>query len=70
LGQIVAYFKYQSTKEMNVMGNTGTVTKIWQRNYHELVIRNEKALQYITNYIESNPILWGDDGENPVNLMG
>ncbi len=52
------------------MGNTGTVTKIWQRNYHELVIRNEKALQYITNYIESNPILWGDDGENPVNLMG
>jgi REP element-mobilizing transposase RayT len=70
LGQIVAFFKYQSTKEMNVMGNTGTVTKFWQRSYHEHVIRNEKALQNITNYIESNPILWGDDGENPVNLMG
>ena len=33
LGQIVAYFKYQSTKEMNLLDNTGTVTKFWQRNY-------------------------------------
>jgi putative transposase len=33
LGQIVAYFKYQSTKEMNRIDNTGTVTKFWQRNY-------------------------------------
>ena len=33
LGQIVAYFKYQSTKEMNKIENTGTVTKFWQCNY-------------------------------------
>jgi putative transposase len=33
LGQIVAYFKYQSTKEMNLVDDTGTVTKFWQRNY-------------------------------------
>ena len=26
-GQIIAYFKYRSTKEMNLLGNTGTVTK-------------------------------------------
>jgi putative transposase len=26
-GQVVAYFKYQSTKEMNTLENTGTVTK-------------------------------------------
>jgi hypothetical protein len=32
LGQIVAYFKYQSTKEMNRVDNTVTVTKFWQRN--------------------------------------
>jgi putative transposase len=68
LGQIVAYFKYQSTKEMNRVENTGTITKFWQRNYYEHVIRNETDLQNKTNYIEANPLLWGEDDENPVSL--
>jgi hypothetical protein len=67
LGQIVAYFKYKSTKEMNLLGNTGTVTKFWQRNYYEHVIRNEIDLQNKTDYIEANPLLWDEDDENPVN---
>ena len=65
LGQIVAYFKYQSTKEMNKVENTGTVTKFWQRNYYEHIIRNEKDLQNKTDYIEANPLLWDEDDENP-----
>ena len=68
LGQIVAYFKYQSTKEMNKVENTGTVTKFWQRNYYEHIIRNEKDLQNKTDYIEANPRLWDEDDENPVNV--
>jgi putative transposase len=68
LGQIIAYFKYQSTKEMNKMDNTGTVTKFWQRNYYEHIIRDDKDLQNKTDYIESNPLLWDEDDENPVNL--
>jgi REP element-mobilizing transposase RayT len=68
LGQIVAYFKYQSTKEMNMVENTGTVTKFWQRNYYEHVIRNEKDLQNKMNYIEANPLLWDEDDENPANI--
>ena len=68
LGQIVAYFKYQSTKEMNKVENTGTVTKFWQRNYYEHIIRNETDLQNKTDYIESNPRLWDEDDENPVNV--
>ena len=68
LGQIVAYFKYQSTKEMNKIDNTGTVTKFWQRNYYEHIIRNETDLQNKTDYIESNPLLWDEDDENPVNV--
>jgi REP element-mobilizing transposase RayT len=66
LGQIVAYFKYQSTKEMNLLDNTGTVTKFWQRNYYEHIIRNETDLQNKTDYIEANPLLWDDDDENPI----
>jgi REP element-mobilizing transposase RayT len=68
LGQIVAYFKYQSTKQMNVSSNTGVVTKFWQRNYYEHVIRNEKDLQNKTDYIEANPRLWDEDDENPINV--
>lgn len=70
LGQIVAYFKYQSTKEMNKIDNTGTVTKFWQRNYYEHIIRNDKDLQNKTDYIEANPLLWDEDDENPVNGRG
>lgn len=68
LGQIIAYFKYQATKEMNKVENTGTVTKFWQRNYYEHIIRDETDLQNKTDYIESNPLLWDEDDENPVNV--
>lgn len=30
LGQIIGYFKYQSTKEMNAVDEMGTITKFWQ----------------------------------------
>ncbi len=32
-----------------------TPTKIWQRGYYEHVIRNEKALNKIREYIMNNP---------------
>lgn len=66
LGQIIAYFKSKSTKEMNLLDDTGTTTKFRQRNYHEHIIRNDKDLQNTTNYIESNVLLWDD--ENPINI--
>ena len=68
-GKIVVYFKYQSTKEMNLLDNTGTVTKFWQRNYYEHIIRNEKDLQNKTDYINANPLLWDEDVENPINNL-
>ena len=68
LGQIVAYFKYQSTKEMNTVEKMGTVTKFWQRNYYEHILRDETDLQNKTEYIEANPLLWEQDDENPVNI--
>ena len=65
LGQVVAYFKYQSTKEMNKVDNTGTVTKFWQRNYYEHIIRNEREMDRIWRYIQGNPSAWEEDEENP-----
>jgi REP element-mobilizing transposase RayT len=49
---------------MNKMDNTGTITKFWQRNYYEHVIRNEKELQQKTDYILENPSRWEEDQEN------
>jgi putative transposase len=64
LGQIVAYFKYQSTKEINIMDG-GRIAKLWQRNYYEHIIRNEHEMENIWNYIQINPAMWAMDDENP-----
>jgi putative transposase len=69
LGQIVAYFKYQSTKEMNRIETDNAITKFWQRNYYEHVIHNEKDLQNKTDYIQANPSLWDEDDDNPQNIQ-
>ena len=37
----------------------------WQARYHDHIIRNEKAYQRITQYIESNPLNWEADCFHP-----
>lgn len=44
----------------------GYVTKqlgcsIWQKLFHDHVVRNEKDYQMIWNYIEGNPMKWAED---------
>lgn len=41
---------------------------IWQRNYYEHVVRDEKELAAICGYIAYNPAKWGEDVENPRNV--
>jgi putative transposase len=69
LGQIVAYFKYQSTKHINQI-DTNSGRKIWQRNYYERVIRDEDDLNRAREYILDNPGKWAEDGENPGRSRG
>jgi REP element-mobilizing transposase RayT len=38
-----------------------TMGKLWQRNYYEHIIRNEKAYENIANYIINNPAKWQED---------
>ena len=35
--------------------------KLWQRNYWEHIIRNEKSYHTISNYIKNNPQNWNND---------
>jgi len=65
LGQLIGAFKTVSTKQINSIRHTeGKV--IWQRNYYEHIVRNEKEMDNIWNYIKSNPSLWAADDENPM----
>jgi putative transposase len=41
--------------------------KLWQRNYWEHIIRNEKAHRNIAEYIINNPTKWIEDKLNPKN---
>ena len=66
LGQIVAYFKYLSTKHINISRGTPGV-RIWQRNYYEHIIRNEADLCRIREYIANNPLKWELDQLHPAN---
>jgi len=40
----------------------------WQRNYYDRIIRNEKELDNIREYIGGNPAKWTWDKENPENI--
>ena len=41
-------------------------TRLWQRNYYEHVIRNERDYQAIADYIYCNPQNWEKDAEYPI----
>jgi len=64
LGQVVGYFKYQSTKRINLLRHA-PAQPVWQRNYYEHVIRNDRDLAAIRDYIAGNPARWPDDDNNP-----
>jgi putative transposase len=64
---IVRSYKSAVSYRINLMRNTDGVP-VWQRNYYEHIIRNEQDLQNKTDYILSNPMLWDEDDENPLNI--
>ena len=67
LSQIIAYFKYQSTKGINnISGNSGC--KVWQRSFYDRIIRNDRELYNIRRYVELNPLKWEIEKNRPENL--
>ena len=65
LATIVRQYKSSVTR---IIGQRfGGISKIWQRNYYEHIIRTENEHARIHLYIESNPANWMNDGQNPQN---
>ncbi len=63
LGAIVRAFKSAVTKRINALRGTPGA-RVWQRNYYEHIIRNERALNAIRRYIAENPQRWHLDRYN------
>jgi putative transposase len=60
LGNVVAVYKYETTKRINeILGTPGR--RFWQRNFYDRVIRNEREFEAIYDYIEANPRNWEKD---------
>ncbi|MEW5861682.1 MAG: transposase [Cyanobacteriota bacterium] len=67
LGAIIQNFKSVATRRVNRLNrSSGT---IWQRDYYEEIIHNEKAHQNIRRYIIENPLNWDKDKENIINKL-
>jgi REP element-mobilizing transposase RayT len=58
IGSIVKGFKIGVTKWFR---NNTEIQTVWQRNYHEHIIRNEQSYKTISDYIINNPAKWKDD---------
>ena len=65
LGAIVRSYKSAVSYRINKLHNA---TGIWQRNYYEHIIRDEKDLQNKSDYINANPFMWDEDDNNPHNF--
>ncbi|MDP2911700.1 MAG: transposase [Candidatus Omnitrophota bacterium] len=68
LGGIIGAFKSMTTNEdiRNVKTNNWPSFNrhLWQRSFYDHVIRNEKELKEIREYIVNNPKKWDLDAEN------
>ena len=63
LPKIIGRFKQNSAKQINILCNTPGIP-VWQRGYYEHIIRNDKSLERIRDYIVANPQQWWVDKEN------
>jgi REP element-mobilizing transposase RayT len=64
LATIIRSFKSAATKRINTLrDNPGA--PVWQRNYYERVIRDDRELHGIRQYIGDNPLRWEEDENHP-----
>jgi len=58
LSIILGQYKMSVTKKIRILEPERIV---WQRSFHDHVIRNKKSYEKIWTYIENNPLKWEED---------
>jgi REP element-mobilizing transposase RayT len=69
LGQIVAYYKYQTTGQINDRRGYDPM-RFWQRGFYDHILRNQRALEAIRKYMIDNPPNWELDQDHPNHFSG
>jgi len=64
LGSIIAGFKSVATKRINELRHTPSFP-VWQRRFYDRVIRNDKELSNIRDYIHNNVFQWAIKRDDP-----
>jgi REP element-mobilizing transposase RayT len=63
--EIVRAFKTFSARQINVR-QQAVGRHVWQRGYYDHVVRDDRDLGRIRDYIFANPLRWSMDRENPL----
>ncbi|MFH1837883.1 MAG: transposase [Candidatus Kuenenbacteria bacterium] len=66
LSEIIRGFKTFSSREINKQKQN--IMFHWQKSFYDHIIRNEKSLNKIREYIINNPLKWESDRNNFKNL--
>lgn len=64
LAVIVRSYKSAVTSRIRSLAKDTSLI-VWQRNYYEHILRNERELAEVRTYIDRNPLQWSFDRENP-----
>jgi REP element-mobilizing transposase RayT len=65
LSKIIQLYKASVTREINSLQNDFCFK--WHKSFYDHIIRNEKTLNNIREYIVNNPLKWEFDIENKIN---
>jgi REP element-mobilizing transposase RayT len=63
LPSMVSTYKSLVTRRINNLRRSPG-GKVWQRGYYERIVRNERELNAIRQYIRANPSRWAEDRDN------
>ena len=58
ISKAIGYLKMRTSKQIHC---TGVTEPIWQRSFHDHIIRSSKDYEKIFDYVRLNPQLWLDD---------
>ncbi|MBQ8249607.1 MAG: transposase [Clostridia bacterium] len=58
ISKVIGYIKMNASKNIH---NTFGCTNIWQRGFHDHIIRSRPDYEKIAKYIYENPIIWERD---------
>ncbi len=68
IGIIVGTYKSGVTRRINNLRRMPG-GRVWQRGYYDRIVRNERELGAIREYIRDNPVRWDEDRDNLDTLL-